>query len=134
MEQPHPFALQQFRSDGQSILAEFGRESGDSHILDVATNQFVFDALIEQSLFEVLDFREDGTPWRLWLGSRNSQIVVEPPRAFGRSLVDSSSLPVSTLAAAFAANDNNVERVAQWFDIPRNAVEAALHWNASLAA
>ena len=55
----HPFALQRFRSDSQTILAEFGKEIGDPYVLDVATNQFVFDALIEQSLFDVLDFRED---------------------------------------------------------------------------
>jgi uncharacterized protein (DUF433 family)/transposase-like protein len=128
----HPFALQRFRSDSQTILAEFGKEIGDPYVLDVATNQVVFDALIEQSLFDVLDFREDGTPWRLWLGDRDSQVVVDPARAFGRPIIDAFGLPVSTLVAAYAANDNNIEPVARWFDVPPEAVEAALRWNASL--
>jgi uncharacterized protein (DUF433 family) len=126
--------LQRFRSDSRTILAEFGKETGDRYVLDIASNQFVFDALIEQSLFDVLDFRDDGTPWRLWLGDRASKVVVDPNRAFGRPIVDPCGMPVSTLVAAYAANDNNINKVAKWFDVPADAVEAALRWDASIRA
>lgn len=127
----NPFALKRFRTDSRGVFAEIGKETGDHHLLEIGTNQFVFDALIEQSLLDVLDFREDGTPWRLWPVGRDSQILVDPARAFGRPIVDCHGVPVSTLVAAFAANDNDVGRVSRWFDLPVEAVEAALRYDAS---
>jgi hypothetical protein len=115
----HPFALQRFRSDGRAVLAEFGKQTGDPHVIEIGTNQLVFDALIERSLFDVLDFREDGTPWRLWLGGRNSKVLVDPTRAFGRPIIDANGIPVRTLVEAYAANDNNTDRAARWFDVRR---------------
>lgn len=127
----NPFALKRFRTDSRGVFAELGKETGDHHLLDIGTNQFVFDALIEQSLLDVLDFREDGTPWRLWLDGRDSNVIVDPARAFGRPIIDSHGVPVSTLVAAYAANDNDVGRVSRWFDLPIEMVEAALRYDAT---
>lgn len=127
----HPFALQRFRSDGKYALAEIAGQLKDRHLLDVSTNQFVFDALLSQSLFDVLDFREDGLPFRMWLQGRESGIVVDPARAFGRPIVDQAGIPVSTLVTAYAANDNDIDRVARWFEIPPATVEAAIRYEAN---
>lgn len=126
-----PFALQRFRTDSRRVFVELGKRSGDNHLLEVGNNQYVFEALIDQSLFDVLDFREDGTPWRLWPGGRDGQILVDPARAFGRPIIESLGVPVSTLVAAYAANDNDVARVARWFDVPEDAVRAALRYDAT---
>lgn len=126
----NPFALQRFRTDGRGVMAELGAAIGDRYVIDVGNNQYVFDALIEQSLFDVLDFREDGLPWRLWVHGRDLGVVVDPARAFGRPIIELVGVPVSTLVLAYAANDNNVERVARWFDVPSEAVEAALRYDA----
>jgi uncharacterized protein (DUF433 family) len=125
---PHPFALQRFRSDSRSVFVELGRGIG--------ANQFVFDALIEQSLFDVLDFREDGVPWRLWPRGRDAKVVVDPARSFGQPILDAQGVPVRMIAAAYAANDNQIDRVARWFDLPVEAVEAAIRYEvgARLAA
>lgn len=132
----HPFALQRFRSDSRSVFVELGRGIGDNSLLQLGSNQFVFDALIEQSLFDVLDFREDGVPWRLWPRGRNALVVVDPARSFGQPILDVQGVPVRTIAAAYAANDNQIERVARWFDLPIEAVEAAIRYEvvARLAA
>jgi uncharacterized protein (DUF433 family) len=125
---PHPFALQRFRSDSRSVFVELGQGIGDNSLLQLGANQFVFDALIEQSLFDVLDFREDGVPWRLWPRGRDAQVVVDPARSFGQPILDAQGMPVRMIAAAYAANDNQIDRVARWFDLPINAVEAALRY------
>jgi len=133
---PHPFALQRFRSDSRSVFVELGRGIGDNSLLQLGANQFVFDALIEQSLFDVLDFREDGVPWRLWPRGRDAQVVIDPARSFGHPILDAQGVPVRMIVAAFAANDNQIDRVALWFDLPVDAVEAALRYEvgARLAA
>ena len=50
--------------------------------------------------------------------------------------LDAQGVSVRMIAAAYAANDNQVERVARWFDIPVEAVEAAIRYEvgARLAA
>jgi uncharacterized protein (DUF433 family) len=125
---PHPFALQRFRSDGRSVFVELGRGIGDNSLWQLGADQYVFDALIEQSLFGILDFREDGVPWRLWPHGRDAQVVVDPARSFGRPILDAQGVPVRLIAAAYAANDNQIERVARWFDLPAEAVEAAIRY------
>ena len=133
---PHPFALQRFRSDSRLVFVELGRGIGDNCLLQLGTDQFVFDALIEQSLFDILDFREDGVPWRLWPQGRDAQVVVDPARSFGRPILNAQGLSVRRIAAAYAANDNQIDLVARWFDIPVEAVEAAIRYEvgARLAA
>jgi uncharacterized protein (DUF433 family) len=126
----HPFALSRLKTDGREIFAEYGRISGDSRLLQLGKNQFAFEEIMRDSLFDVLDFREDGIPWRLWPRGRDAQIVVDPARAFGRPILDTYGVPVSSLAAAYAANDNDISRVAKWFDIPVSAVEAAVRYDA----
>jgi uncharacterized protein (DUF433 family) len=133
---PHPFALRRFRTDGRSVFAELGRGIGDNSLLQLGADQFVFDALIEQSLFDILDFREDGVPWRLWPRGRDASVVVDPSRSFGRPILDAQGVPVRMIAASYAANDNQIDRVARWFDLPVEAVEAAIRYEvgARLAA
>ncbi len=133
---PHPFALQRFRSDSRLVFVELGRGIGDNSLLQLGTDQFVFDALIEQSLFDILDFREDGVPWRLWPHGRDAGVVVDPARSFGRPILDAQGVSVRMIAAAYAANDNQIERVARWFGISVEAVEAAIRYEvgAPLAA
>jgi uncharacterized protein (DUF433 family) len=128
---PHPFALQRFRSDSRSVFVELGRDMGDNSLLQLGSNQYVFEALIEQSLFDVLDFREDGVPWRLWPGGRQALVVVDPARSFGQPILDVQGVPVRMIAAVYAANDNQVEHVARWFDLPVEAVEAAIRYEVS---
>jgi uncharacterized protein (DUF433 family) len=125
---PHPFALQRFRSDSRSVFVELGRGIGDNSLLQLGANQFVFDALIEQPLFDVLDFREDGVPWRLWPRGRDAQVVVDPTRSFGQPVLDAQGVPVRMITAAYAANDNRIDRVARWFDLPAQAVGAAIRY------
>lgn len=126
----HPFALRRLRSDGRKVFAEIGQQLKDPHLLQIGTDQFVFDAIVDPSLFDVLDFREDGVPFRLWPLGRDGQVVVDPSRAFGQPVLDRWGVPTSVLAAAYAANDNSASKVAAAFELPVEAVEAALRFAA----
>jgi len=111
------------------VFADIGQKLRDPRVLQLGQDQYVFDAVVSPSLFEVVDF-ENGVPVRLWPAGREVMIVVDPARSFGQPVVDAAGVPVATLVSAYAANDNNVERVARWFDVPVEAVEAALRFNA----
>lgn len=126
----HPFALRRLRSDGRDVFAEIGQRLGDKALIRIGTDQYVFDAIVEPSLFDVVDFRPDGLPERLWPAGRDAKVVVDPARAFGEPILDAFGIPVRVLARAYAANDNDAARVASAFEIPVEAVEAALRFDA----
>jgi uncharacterized protein (DUF433 family) len=128
----HPFVLRRLRSDGRDVFAEIGRNLGDKALMRIGTDQYVFDAIVEPSLFDVLDFRPDGLPERLWPAGRDAKVVVDPARAFGEPILDAFGIPVRVLARAYVANDNDAARVASAFEIPVEAVEAALRFDAGL--
>jgi len=126
----HPFALRRLRTDGREVFAEIGQRLNDSRLIQIGNDQSVFDAIVEPSLFDVLDFRDDGLPFRLWPVGKDGQVVVDPSRAFGQPLLDRWGVPITILAAAYAANDNSAARVAAAFELPVEAVEAALRFAA----
>lgn len=56
---------------------------------------------------------------------------MDPARSFGQPIIDLEGVPVRTIAAAYAANDNDISKVARWFDLPNAAVEAAVRYAAA---
>jgi uncharacterized protein (DUF433 family) len=124
----HPFALQRLRTDGRTAFAEIGGHLKEARLVEIGTDQYVFDEIVSASLFDVLDFRDDGVPFRFWPRGRDGLVVVDPGRAFGQPVLDTSGVPVSVIAAAYAANDNDAERVAADFEVPLPEVEAALRF------
>lgn len=127
----HPFGLERFRSDGRRVFAELGRETGNHKLLEIGSNQYVFDAVVAEFLSDVLDFREDGIPWRLWPNGRDGLVVVDPARAFGQPILHNQGVPIRVILAAYAANDNDITKVARWFDLPPPDVEAAVRFAAT---
>src|SRR5215470_11866848 len=55
----HPFCTKQFVTDGQRVFAELHKETGESSLLDIATDQTVFGGLT-RPFIKQLEFR-DGT-------------------------------------------------------------------------
>jgi uncharacterized protein (DUF433 family) len=127
-----PFALQRFRSDRQSVFAELATEIGDNMLLQPGNYHFVFDALIEKLRFDVLNVREDGVPWRLGPRGKNGLVVVDPARWFGQPILDAAGVPVRIIVATYAANANQVDKVARWFDLHDEAVQAAIRYEESV--
>ena len=129
-DSPHPFALQRLRIDGRSVFADIGAQLKDPKVLEIGRDQYVFDVVVSPSLFEAVDFSDKGSPLRLWPAGRDKLIVVDPSRSFGQPIVDQYGVPVSALVAAYIANDNDIDRVARWYDVSPGAVDAALRFEA----
>lgn len=129
----HPLATTRFRTDGKSIFLRVATEDGTDaeKLLDTATRQYVFAEVIAASLKGV-EFDAAGQPvlWRP-LGRRGG-IVVDPARAFGQPIEESSSVPTRILAAA--ARTGGVAGAALAYDVPEAAVRRALDFEDGLSA
>jgi uncharacterized protein (DUF433 family) len=60
-------------------------------------------------------------------------IIVDPPLAFGRPVVEAGHVPTETLAAAFLA-EGDVNAVADWYKTDAASVTQALAFEQRLAA
>ncbi len=128
----HPFARRRFRTDGTRIFQEV-RERGKAKLLDLNRRSWVFHEIIGPSLFEGIEY--DGDTMARWFpveGSRS--IVIDPAIVFGRPVLAREGIPTDVIAAAVKANDNEIDAVARWYSIPRRAVQAAVEFEARLAA
>lgn len=126
----HPFSRHHFRTDGQSIFAEIAQENDEPKLLDLVRNQYALKLVLEDYLYEGLEFEEEvPVRWRPMPGNR--RIVLDPERQFGQPIVEEEGVPTSVLSAAFKA-EQNVERVARWFEVGTAGVRAAIDFESFL--
>ncbi len=150
LKTPHPFATRAFLTDGHSILATVGTRA----ILDVVRNQFAFSQIIRPYLrTDGIDFSgEYATKW--WPLGRSKSIVIDSGRSFGQPIVAKAGVPTTVLHRCYRAEASAhshksgfnekigrtsldmdaIRIVADWYEVDRTAVRAAIEYETRLAA
>lgn len=134
----YPFSVKRFDTDGRSIFATLhSQETNRELIEDIRNGQFVFSSVIKP-FFKRLDYlptNDAGRYWPLRTSSRNhGRIVLDPERRFGQPLDAATGVPTRALMQAVnAGNGQDVKTVAKWFDVPVEAVTAAIRFEKSLS-
>ncbi len=124
----YPFTCKNFRTDGHSIFATVYEKTNDETLLDLVKKQYVFKQVIKPSLYEGIDYDEDGEAERWYPVKRSKAIVLDPQRSFGKPILTESGINVETLMEAYKAEGENLRRVAQLYEIPLASVEAAIRF------
>lgn len=133
--QEYPFTCKRFQTDGRSIFATVQEETGDENLLDLVKKQHVFRQIVSSSLYEGIEYTDDGQIARRWYPVRNSKrIVLDPARQFGKAILSSSGIPTETLLQAYRAEGSDLQRVARLFEIPPREVESALAYERELVS
>lgn len=124
-----PFSTQRFRTDGRTIFLESIERSGESRMLDLKEQQYVFRDVIART-FRDLDIEADAVVrWRPFGGKQS--IVIDPSRAFGQPITSKYGVPTVALAQAVDA-EGSVEDVARLFEVPSSVVRDAVRFEESL--
>jgi uncharacterized protein (DUF433 family) len=122
-----PLSTDQFRTDGRTIFlrAVETDERGEERetLLDLFRRQFEFKHFIDPIL-KTIDFDDGGAPIQWWPAGRRGNIVVDPARAFGQPIDDTTSVPTAILAAA--GRQEGIERAARDYDVPAASVRRAM--------
>lgn len=130
----HPFSTKRFRTDGRTIFADLGSETGDRLLLDLVKNQYAFRKVLDQYLYAGIEFSAPrGIPLRWWPNRQRGGIVLDPARCFGKPILAASGVQTSALAAAVAA-EGSLETAAQLYEVPVAGVRKAVEYEQSLAA
>jgi uncharacterized protein (DUF433 family) len=134
VQDTHPFSTKKFKTDGHSVFAEILHETGEEALLDLVRKQWEIRPIVEQFLFEGIEFANLGiAPVRWWPLGLNRRVVIDPERSFGQPIVTPESVPTNVLARAVRA-EGSLESVARWYQVDLKAVEDAVELEDRLAA
>lgn len=125
---PYPFTCKRFQTDGKTIFAESLHKSGESELLDLRGKQIVFEKIIRPFLYEGIEFGIDERALRWFPNKRNKQVVLDPAIAFGKPIVTDIGIRTDILYEAYLAESEDKQRVARQFEVPVQAVSAAIHF------
>lgn len=133
LAEDHPFSSKKFLTDGENILYRVQEETGDSTLMNLLTDQYILEKILEQYLKEGLEFRPDQSAKRWWPAGFDGHVVLDPERSFGHPILDEVAVPTSVLFQSFKV-EGSTHRVADWFEVPENLVVAAVNFEESLIA
>lgn len=132
--QAYPFTCRRFQTDGRSIFATVLDETGDESLLDLVKRQYAFQQVIKPSLYEGIDYAQEGAAQRWYPVKRSKVIVLDPQRNFGKPVVTDNGVDTASIYLAYLAEGQNAKRVAQLYEIATAAVEAAVSFEHRNAA
>lgn len=125
----NPFAAQSLFVDGAKLLTE-----NDNLHYELGTNGQIAMRKVLEPFLQRVDF-ETSTQLaeRLHPMGRDSQVIVDPRRAFGRPIVDGTAITTEALACLYKGGES-VEGLAQQFEMEEGAIHDALEFEHCLAA
>lgn len=127
----HPFCRSELLSDGKIVFTRGMDAKGQEELKEVLTRQKVFPSIILPFLKKI-DYGEMSKLAERWHIAR--MVVIDPRICFGKPIVEEYSIPTAVLADAYQANDQDAERVADWFNVNAEHVLAAVEFESNMAA
>ncbi|EPN46921.1 hypothetical protein A244_22321 [Pseudomonas syringae pv. actinidiae ICMP 18807] len=132
--QRYPFTCRRFQTDGRDIFATVLDETGDEALLDLVKRQYAFKQVITPSLYEGIDYAGEESAKRWYPVKRSKAVVLDPARNFGKSVLTITGIDTAAIYHSYLAEGQSAKRVAQLYDIPPAAVEAAVNFEHRHAA
>jgi uncharacterized protein (DUF433 family)/GNAT superfamily N-acetyltransferase len=131
----YPFAVKRFDTDGKYIFATLQNDSGEPIALEeLSRGQLALDRVI-RPFFRKLDYEGNADALRFWPMERDGRVVLDPHRQFGQPIDAETGVPTRVLFAAVKANEaESLRAIADWYEVPIAAVEAAVEYERSLLA
>ncbi len=134
-QSPHPFALKRFDTDGRTIFATMTKARTDEEVIeDLRKGQLVFKTIIKP-FFKKIEYQDNHEAVRFWPLSTRGRIVLDPRRSFGQPIDSKTGVPIDAILSALNSQGvDNSQTVAEWLDIPVDAVQAAVQFQRQMAS
>lgn len=125
----HPFAAQSLFVDGAKLLTE-----NDNLYYELGTNGQIAIRKVLEPFLNKVDFETTThIAERLHPLGRESHVVVDPRRAFGRPIVSGTAVTTEALASLYRGGETS-ESLAQQFELSEMAIQDALKFEHCIAA
>lgn len=128
----HPFGRQELLTDETGrVFLGVARDEGDRILIDIIKEQHAFPSILEPYLKRI---QYDPTTCIAQLLRLNDDgVILDPGRKYGQPIVETNGLPTALLAAAYEANGEDAEIVAEWYRVEPSEVEVAVRFEAEFA-
>ncbi len=127
----HPLALssEKYVTDRRTIFATVAKENKDRVAWDMASGQLEMWETIEHTIEKGVEFDPQTYLAKVWHPrlATSPNVVIDPRVAFGKPIVRGTTVPTVVLFRQWRA-DKNKARVADWFDVPIDAVTSAIEY------
>lgn len=131
LDDTHPFSNARLKSDGRRLYVEILSATKEPALIEVLSGQHAFHSIISEGLKDI-EFEHDvASHWRPSEGK--GQVVVDPRRALGQPILESSGLPTSVVKLQ-SDNGRSIRQISRDFEVDERAVKGALAFEMSLAA
>jgi uncharacterized protein (DUF433 family) len=127
LDTAHPFATKSFFTDGKTILIKIAQEDNIPDLLDLLKKQYQMEPIINQFLLESLDFNKYDLAEKWWPLGKESRIVVDPERNFGKPIINDKNIRIDTIYDLYHRN-KNITEIAEWYEIDERAINEAIQF------
>jgi uncharacterized protein (DUF433 family) len=131
LDTSHPFCRQELLTDGKVVFMRGLDDRGQEEVKEVLSKQKVFPAIILPFL-QRIDYGKASKMAERW--RIDQSVVIDPTICLGQPIVEGISIPTAVLAAAYHANDEDAEAVADWYNVHSDHVLAAVQFETKMAA
>lgn len=131
LQSRHPFGRQELLSNGKLVFMRGAGPEGEEELVEVLTRQKVFPQVLLPFL-QRIDYDQVKLLARRWRIAE--QVVIDPAVCFGKPVVEEAGIATGVLAAAYDANGEDENAVAEWYDIAAEHVLAAVQFERGMAA
>jgi uncharacterized protein (DUF433 family)/DNA-binding transcriptional MerR regulator len=131
----HPFASCRVFTDGSSIFSAMSSEEASPDVVKwqrAEIEQLVAGGIFESFLQEIQFDPETSLAYRWWPLGQSRPVVLDPRISFGAPIIDGTA--VRTVTVARMAAHLSVNEAAVAYELERRQVEAAVEFEAQLAA
>ncbi len=121
----HAFARRELLSDGKQIFLRAMDEEGRTELQEILTRQKTFPRVLLPFLRKI-DYDQLNLLAQRW--HLTEEVVLDPAICFGKPIVQAVGKPTAVLAAAWKANKEDAELVADWYGVKVDHVLAAVRF------
>jgi uncharacterized protein (DUF433 family)/DNA-binding transcriptional MerR regulator len=123
----HPFAKKCFFTDGKTILIRIAEEDGNFELLDLLKKQYQMEPLVSSILTESLEFDQYDLAEKWWPAGRQSKIVIDPKRNFGKPIIDDKNIRIDTIFDIYNRN-GNIKEIMEWYELDEQTINEAVQF------
>jgi uncharacterized protein (DUF433 family) len=127
----HPFCRHEVLTKHGQVFTRGLDDRGREEVVEVLTRQRAFPEILLPFL-QRIDYDDATAMARRWCIA--NLVVIDPTICLGKPIVEGVGVATAILAAAYEANDQNAELVAEWYKVHPKHVIAAVDFERSLAA
>jgi uncharacterized protein (DUF433 family) len=131
LDDTHPFSNARLKSDGRRLYIEIVSATNEPALIEVLSGQHAFHFIITEGLKDIEFEYGVASHWRPPQGK--GQVVVDPRRAMGQPILETSGLATSVVKL-HSDNGRSIRQISRDFEIDERAVRGALAFEMSLAA